>query len=113
MKQKLRLGLVAKKISLTITLFFLSTSLYATSQTGSPCPEKFIATVTNVEDVQSENFPKIEINFQVIQTLKGNDLASKKIQIIKGGPIDFKSGETYTVEFRDRWLCSATLLTKI
>jgi hypothetical protein len=72
-----------------------------------------IATVTNIEDVESGTFPKVEVNFQIIQTLKGDQITSKKIQIVKGGPVQFKSGEIYTVESRENWLCSATLFSKI
>ncbi len=105
MKHTLRLGLVA--------LVLASIKVHATTQVFGSCPEKFIATVTNVEDVDATAFPRVEVNFQVIQTLKGADVASKKIQIVKGGPVEFKSGEIYTIEFRDNWICSATLFSKI
>jgi len=113
MKQKLSRGLAAQNFSVIVFLVLFPTIVHASSQVGSSCPEKFIATVTNVEDVEAGAFPKMEINFQVIQTLKGNNVISKKIQIVKGGPIEFKSGDTYTVEFRDQWLCSAALFSKI
>ena len=88
---------------------------HSTSTFNHACPEKFIATVTNVEDVENSStpFPKVEVDFQIIQTLKGDKLLSKKIQVVKDGPVKFKSGEIYTVESNDIWLCSATLFTKI
>ena len=113
MKQMKRLGMVALKMSL-ITMSILSPIITnATTQLGAACPQKFIATVTNIEDVEAGAFPKVEINFQVIQNLKGDEIASKKIQIVKNGPVQFKSGEIYTVESRENWLCSATLFSKI
>jgi hypothetical protein len=113
MKQMKRLGMVTLKISLAAMMILGSVQVYATSQVGSACPQKFIATVTNIEDVEAGIFPKVEINFQVIQNLKGDQIASKKIQIVKNGPVQFKSGEIYTVESRENWLCSATLFSKI
>ena len=87
-----------------------SLPLYATSQIGLACPEKFIGTVINVEDLEASVFPKVEISFQVIQTLKGVETATlRKIQLVKNGPLNFKNGATYTVEMRDAWLCNAEL----
>ncbi len=105
MKQVKRLGMVV------VTLFLPSLS-FATTQVGASCPQKFIATVTNIVDVQAVAFPKVEIDFQIIQTLKGEQVSTKKIQILKDGPVQFKSGEVYTVESRENWLCSASLLSK-
>lgn len=113
MKQTTRLGMVALNISLLVVTILGPISAFATSQVGVTCPQKFIATVTNVEDVEAGAFPKVEVDFQVIQTLKGNQISSKKIQIVKDGPVQFKSGEIYTVESRENWLCSATLFSKI
>lgn len=97
----------------TLLIAALSGTAFGTTQFGSTCPQKFIATVTNVEDVKTGVFPKVEVDFQVIQTLKGDQVASKKIQIVRDGPVQFKSGEIYTVESRENWLCSATLFSKI
>ncbi|MFA6238801.1 MAG: hypothetical protein WC635_15805 [Bacteriovorax sp.] len=113
MKQLKRLGMVALNISLLSVSILGPLSAFGTTQVGFACPQKFIATVTDVEDVQSGAFPKVEVNFQVIQTLKGDQVSSKKIQIVKDGPMQFKSGEIYTVESRENWLCSATLFSKI
>ena len=86
----------------------------AMSATSFACPEKYIATVTNVEDVQSSTaIQKVEVDFQIIQTLKGDSVVSKKLQIAKDGPIQFKSGEIYTLEANNAWLCSATAFSKI
>lgn len=86
----------------------------ATSAFNLACPEKYIATVTNVEEVESQTaFPKVEVDFQIIQTLKGEKVLSKKIQVVKDGPVKFKSGEIYTLESNDVWLCSATLFSKL
>ncbi|MBP9682315.1 MAG: hypothetical protein KBD76_12990 [Bacteriovorax sp.] len=112
MKQVNGPRMVALAISLSILTGLTSINALATTQFGSACPEKFVAKVTNIEDVQSGMFPKIEVHFQVIETLRGEELASKKIQIVKDGPTQFKSGEIYTVELRESWLCSANLLTK-
>lgn len=109
MKQLFGPGMVA----LGFVLATLSSSAFGITQVGVSCPQKFIATVTNVEDVQSGVFPKVEVDFQVIQTLKGDQISSKKIQVVKDGPIHFKSGEIYTIESRENWLCSATLFSKI
>jgi molybdenum cofactor biosynthesis enzyme MoaA len=99
-------------LGLFLNLSFIS-SISATSQFAFTCPNKFIATVTNVEDLQSVGFAKVEVNFQVIQKIKGDSFESKKIQVVKDGPVDFKTGETYTVETRDNWLCNASVLSKI
>lgn len=113
MKQTKRLGMVAFHLSLVAATILGPISAFGTSQQGPACPQKYIATVTNVEDVQAGTFPKVEVDFQIIQTLKGEQISSKKIQIVKDGPVHFKSGEIYTVESRENWLCSATLFSKI
>lgn len=113
MKQLNRLGSVTFNLSLAAMIILGPATALATSQVGSSCPQKYIATVTNVEDVPAGAFPKVEVDFQIIQTLKGNEITTKKIQIVKDGPLKFKSGEIYTVESRDNWLCSATLFSKI
>ena len=111
MKQIIGLGKV------TITILGLALILGAKAQAMSAfnlsCPEKYIATVTNVEDVASSTFPKVEVDFQIIQTLKGEKILSKKMQIVKDGPIKFKSGEIYTLEANDQWLCSAAVFSKL
>ena len=113
MKQTKRLGMVTFNIALLMISILGPISAFGTTQVGVACPQKFIATVTNIEDVQAGEFPKVEVDFQIIQTLKGDQISSKKIQIVKNGPVQFKSGEIYTVESRDNWLCSATLFSKI
>jgi hypothetical protein len=101
MKQIQRLGMVSALVGL------FSLPLYSTTQIGLSCPEKFIGTVINVEDAVSSAYPKVEVSFQVIQTLKGTEAPFKKIQLVKNGPLEFKNGEIYTVEMRDTWLCTA------
>ncbi len=103
MKQAKRLWMVG-----FITGLF-SLPLYSTSQIGLSCPEKFIGTVISVEDVVAAAYPKEEVSFQVIQTLKGMEMPIRKIQLVKNGPLNFKSGEIYTVEMRDSWLCTALI----
>jgi hypothetical protein len=112
MKQIIRLGKVAITIVGLSGIVGLQNS-YSMSSLGLSCPEKYIATVTNVEDVALSEFPKIEVDFQIIQTLKGDKIQTKKMQIVKGGPVEFKSGEIYTLEARDQWLCSASAFSKI
>ena len=103
MKRIQRLGMVGFFVGL------FSLPLYSTTQIGLSCPEKFIGTVVNVEDVALSAYPKVEISFQVIQTLKGTESPLRKIQLVKNGPIEFKNGEIYTVEMRDAWLCTAEI----
>jgi len=111
MKQITRLG--------TVIIFGLAISMtvqeaQSMSAFNLACPEKYIATVTNVEEVDSKALvPKVEVDFQIIQTLKGDSIISKKMQVAKDCPVQFKSGEIYTVEANDVWLCSATSFTKI
>lgn len=108
MKQIFRIG--------KICLFgiCITPEVYATSSTSVACPQKFIGTVTNVEDVGFQaSLQKVEVDFQIIQTLKGDKAITKKIQVVKGGPIEFKSGEIYTVESNEAWLCSATIFSKV
>lgn len=113
MKQMKRLGMVTLKVSaIVVSLGWGSAN--ATSALALACPEKYIATVTNVEEVESSSaLPKVEVDFQVIQVLKGDKQISKKIQVVKDGPLKFKSGEIYTVETNNSWLCSATLFSKL
>lgn len=99
-----------KKVFCLVT-FFTTLNALATAQFAFTCPNKFIATVTNVEEVQATAFPKIEVSFQVIQNIKGDSFETKKIQVVKDGPVEFKTGQTYTVETRDSWLCNASTLT--
>lgn len=112
MKQMKISRMFAWNLSLIAMTMIGPISVFATTQVGLACPQKFIATVTNIEDVPNGIFPKVEVNFQVIQTLKGDQFTSKKIQIVKDGPVQFKSGEIYTVESRENWLCTATLFSK-
>lgn len=112
MKQAKRLGMVALKVTLLAISLSGPLSSFGTTQFGVSCPQKFIATVTDVQDVPAGMFPKVEVDFQVIQTLKGDQISSKKIQVVKNGPVQFKSGEIYTIESRENWLCTATLFSK-
>lgn len=97
-----------------LTFILGAQSANAMSSMSFTCPEKYIATVTNVEDVQSSSaLQKVEVDFQIIQTLKGEKILSKKMQVVKDGPIQFKSGEIYTLEANDIWLCSASVFSKI
>lgn len=113
MKHLNGLGMVALKLSVLLAFHGIGKA-NATSAFNMACPDKFIATVTNVEDVEAKSaFPKVEVDFQVIQTLKGESKVSKKITVVRDGPVKFKSGEIYTVESNNQWLCSATLFSKI
>ena len=103
MKQLQRLRMVG------ILAGLFSSPLYSTTQIGWRCPEKFIGTVVNVEDVVASTYPKVEVSFQVIQAIKGANSATRKVQLVKNGPVEFKNGETYTVEMRDAWLCTAEI----
>ena len=91
MKQITRLGMV-----IIFGLAFSLTVQEARSMSALnlACPQKYIATVTNVEEIDSKALvPKVEVDFQIIQTLKGDSIISKKMQVAKDGPIQFKSGE--------------------
>ncbi|MBC7428059.1 MAG: hypothetical protein H7336_05580 [Bacteriovorax sp.] len=112
MKHLNRLGLVAITL-LGLAGIFCANKAQAMSAMNLACPEKYIATVTSVEDVASSTFPKVEVDFQIIQTLKGEKISSKKMLVVKGGPVEFKSGEIYTFEANDQWLCSASVFSKI
>jgi endonuclease YncB( thermonuclease family) len=101
-----------KKLKWLIVLVgFVSFSSQATSRFSLSCPSKFIGTVTSVTDVDSSTFQKVEVSFSVVQIVKGDTFETKKIQVIKDGPVDFKAGQTYTVETRDALLCDASLLS--
>ena len=107
MKQLTRLGM--------IMIFGLNVQdAYSMSALNQACPEKYIASVSSVEEVHSKALvPKVEIDFKIIETLKGDKIISKKMQIAKDGPIQFKKGETYTLEANNQWLCSATTFSSI
>ena len=111
MKQITRLG---KVIVFGLAISMTVQEAQSMSAFNLACPEKYIATVTNVEEIDSKALvPKVEVDFQIIQTLKGDSIVSKKMQVAKDGPVQFKSGEIYTVEANDAWLCSATSFSKI
>ncbi len=113
MKQIKRLGMVVAALSVIVGLMGVQDA-HSTSTVSLACPEKFIATVTKVEDVKTSSaFPKVEVDFQIIQTLKGEKHLFKKIQVVKDGPVKFKNGETYAIEINEVWLCSATLVSQI
>ena len=106
MKQITRPRLVT--IVLSGLIFLGVQAAQATTSINNACPEKYIATVTNVEDIESSSaLPKVEVDFQIIQTLKGQNVLSKKIQFVNNGPV------IYTLEANDIWLCSATVFSKI
>ena len=107
MKQMTKLGIM-------MILGLIMQDAQSMSALNQACPEKYIATVTNVNEINSQALvPKVEVEFQVIQTLKGEKIISKKMQVAKDGPIQFKNGEIYTLEVNDIWLCSATVFSKI
>ena len=112
MKQIIRPGQVTITL-LGLVMILGAQNAQAMSALNQSCPEKYIATVTNVEDVASSTFPKVEVDFQIIQTLKGEKILSKKIQVVKDGPVQFKDGEIYTLEANNQWLCSAAVFTKL
>ena len=112
MKHILRLGKVAIAI-MVLSQALSGNTVEAMSAFNLSCPDKYIATVINVEDVASSTFPKVEVDFQIIQTLKGEKILSKKMQVVKNGPIQFKSGEIYTLEANNQWLCTAAVFSKI
>lgn len=106
MKQIIRLGMVIIVLNVSAAL--------ATSTFNVSCPEKYIATVTKIEDIDSSTaFQKVEVDFKIVQTLKGDKITSKKIQVVKDGPVKFKNGEVYALEANDIWLCSATIYSKL
>lgn len=111
MKQIKRIGIIA--LNFFVLVFFIPKDGKSTTQIAGSCPQKFIATVTNIEDVEAGSFPKVEVSFLIIQNLYGDQISSKKIKVVKDGPVQFKNGEIYTVELNENWLCSATLFTKI
>jgi hypothetical protein len=113
MKQIIRPGKVTITLLMGLFIFLGAQRALAMSALSQSCPEKYIATVTNVEDVASSTFPKVEVDFQIIQTLKGEKILSKKIQVVKDGPVQFKDGEIYTLEANNQWLCSAAVFTKL
>ena len=102
-----------KKLGIMMILGLIMQDARSMSALNQACPEKYIATVTDVNEINSHALvPKVEVDFQIIQTLKGEKIISKKMQIAKDGPIQFKNGEIYTLEVNDVWLCSATAFSK-
>lgn len=97
------------KVSSTILCVgLLSNYSLANSQSSLTCPDKYIAKVTSINEVQSSGFQKEEINLEVIQKIKGSAFDTKKLQILKGGIVEFVVGQTYTVQTRENWLCDAS-----
>ena len=102
------------KLGIMMILGLIMQDAQSMSALNQACPEKYIATVTNVFEIHSQALvPKVEVDFQIIKTLKGDKILSKKMQVAKDGPIQFKSGESYTLEVNDVWLCSATVFSTI
>ena len=107
MKQMTMIGMI-------ISFGMIIQEAKAMSALNQSCSEKYIVKVTNVEEIESKALvQKVEVDFQIIQTLKGDKIISKKMQIAKDGPIQFKKGETYTLEANNQWLCSATTFSSI
>jgi hypothetical protein len=104
-----------KKEIVTVLFFlpfaFLIDRAQATMQSPLSCPTKFVGLVEDIKEIESTGFQKIEVSFKVLQNLKGETFASKKIQIVKDGPVEFKNGKTYQVETRDQWLCKVGVVS--
>ena len=107
MKQMTKLGIM-------MILGLIMQDAQSMSALNQACPEKYIATVTNVNEINSQALvPKVEVEFQVIQTLKGEKIISKKMKVAKDVFNDTATTEIYTLEVNDIWLCSATVFSKI
>lgn len=91
---------------------FNSNTSFAISNFSFICPDKFQAKVESIQEVESTHFPKVEVTFAVTENFKGQKFNSKKIEVIKDGPVQFKTGEIYTIDSRDKWLCDAKLISK-
>lgn len=90
-----------------LSVFLFSSCIFATAHFAFSCPDKFIGKVVKVDEISGSTLPKVEVSFQVLQSLKGDVFESKKIQVVKDGPIEFKVGQSYTMETREGWLCNA------
>ena len=80
-KELYRLEIIA--LNFFVLVFFIPKDGKSTTQIAGSCPQKFIATVTNIEDVEAGSFPKVEVSFLVIQNLYGDQISSKKIKVVK------------------------------
>ena len=76
------------------------------------CPDKFVGTVAKIEEsIGPENAnSKINVSFQVEQTLKGSPGRAPEISVLKFGPYRFIRGETFEIELRDNFICSVKKL---
>lgn len=103
-----------KKLALVIFTLSHTVSVYATSTLNQSCQEKYLASVKNIKTLEGNlTYPKIEVEFEIQKTLKGEEIQSKTIQVVRDGPDKFSVGTTYLLETNDKWLCSIkTLDTK-
>lgn len=79
------------------------------------CPKLFVGTVTEVAKAEAPLFSKqalgrlkkVDVYFQVKETVRGNIKDTVMIQTLKNGPVVFQEGEQYEVEMRGNYICSA------
>ncbi len=95
-----------------IVFTFNSNYSHAISNFSYICPDKFNAKVESIKEIESQNFPKVEVVFSVKENLKGQKFSTKTIEVIKDGPVQFKTGEVYTIDSKEKWLCDAKLISK-
>lgn len=85
----------------------ISSAVFATSTLNLACQDRYLASVKQIKNIQTNtSYPKLEIEFDVLKTLKGEQTQSKIIQVIQDGPDKFVVGTTYLLETNDNWLCS-------
>lgn len=99
---------------ITLTLLALPISVYANTVTTSNCPEKYVGTVKKVTDTDLySQIPKIEVEFEITETLKGQVLNTKTLKVVKDGPFEFKVGKRYEVDSNGKFLCASHETTTI
>jgi hypothetical protein len=93
-----------------VVLFFLSTISFASSfNPDSVCPTKVSAKVIAVEEIEApfSSLPKNRINFEVLEVIQSQDDIGKNLtlEVVRNGPVNFVSGEVYTISLRNGYLC--------
>lgn len=90
----------------TFNLLALPLTLHANTVTTSNCPEKYIGTVKKITDTDLYSLiPKIEVEFEITETLKGESVSLKTFKVVKDGPSEFKVGKSYEVNSNAKFLC--------
>ena len=64
------------------------------------CPDKFVGTVTKVSEPKApfNSLSKVNVTFQVDQTLAGQPRRAPEIKVLKYGHLKFNRGDSFEIK---------------